>query len=60
MHEEENGFWWDSQKETDYWEDLDVGGRTILKQILESQDGVMWNGLIGFQGRNQWRTFGVL
>jgi hypothetical protein len=25
------GFWWESQKERDYLEDLDVGGRIILK-----------------------------
>jgi hypothetical protein len=27
-------------------EDQDVGGRTILKWILERQDGVVWIGLI--------------
>jgi hypothetical protein len=29
------GYWWESQKERDYWEDQDVGGWTILKWILE-------------------------
>jgi hypothetical protein len=29
------GFWWESQKEWDHEEDLDVGGRIILKWILE-------------------------
>jgi hypothetical protein len=29
------GFWWESQKERDHSEDLDVGGRIILKWILE-------------------------
>jgi hypothetical protein len=29
------GYWWESQKEDDYCEDQDVGGWTILKQILE-------------------------
>jgi hypothetical protein len=24
-------FWWESQKETDDWEDPDIGGRIILK-----------------------------
>jgi hypothetical protein len=24
------GFWWETQKERDHWEDLDVGGRIIL------------------------------
>jgi hypothetical protein len=27
--------WWESQKERDHWEDLDVGGRIILRWILE-------------------------
>jgi hypothetical protein len=27
--------WWESQKVRDHWEDLDVGGWTILKWILE-------------------------
>jgi hypothetical protein len=25
------GYWWESQKETDHYEDQDVGGWTILK-----------------------------
>jgi hypothetical protein len=29
------GFWWESQKERDHWEDLDVGGRIMLEWILE-------------------------
>jgi hypothetical protein len=29
------GFWWESQKERDHREDLDVGGRIILEWILE-------------------------
>jgi hypothetical protein len=29
------GFLWQSQKERDHYEDLDVGGRIILKWILE-------------------------
>jgi hypothetical protein len=37
MEEKRNdiGYWWESQKVRDHWEDLDVGGRTILKWILE-------------------------
>jgi hypothetical protein len=29
-------FWWESQKERDHKEDLDAGGRIMLKRILES------------------------
>jgi hypothetical protein len=29
------GYWWESQKERDHWEDQGVGGWTILKWILE-------------------------
>jgi hypothetical protein len=29
------GNWWEIQKETDHWEDQDVGGRTIFKWMLE-------------------------
>jgi hypothetical protein len=29
------GYWWESQKERDHWEDQDVGGWTILKWVLE-------------------------
>jgi hypothetical protein len=29
------GYWWESQKEGDHWEDQDVDGWTILKWILE-------------------------
>jgi hypothetical protein len=28
-------YWWEIQKERDYWEDQDVGGWTVLKCILE-------------------------
>jgi hypothetical protein len=40
------GFWWESQKKRDHSEDLDVGGRIILRWILEKQGEVIWNGLI--------------
>jgi hypothetical protein len=29
------GYWWESQKEREHWEDQDVGGWTISKWILE-------------------------
>jgi hypothetical protein len=29
------GYWWESQKERDHFEDQDVDGWTILKWILE-------------------------
>jgi hypothetical protein len=29
------GFWWESQKERDHYEDLDVGGKIVLRWILE-------------------------
>jgi hypothetical protein len=29
------GYWWESQKERDYWEDQGVGGWTVLKLMLE-------------------------
>jgi hypothetical protein len=29
------GFWWESRKERDHYEDLDVGGRIILEWVLE-------------------------
>jgi hypothetical protein len=35
------GYWWESQKERDHYEDQDVGGWTILKWILERQDGIV-------------------
>jgi hypothetical protein len=40
------GYWWESQKIEDRWEDQDVGGRTISKWILERYDGMVWVGLI--------------
>jgi hypothetical protein len=36
------GYWWGSQKESDHWEDQDVGGGTILKLILERKEGMIW------------------
>jgi hypothetical protein len=33
-------FWWESQKERDHYEDLDVGGRVVLRWIIEKYDVV--------------------
>jgi hypothetical protein len=35
------GFWWESQKERDNEEHLDICGRVILKWILEKYDGAV-------------------
>jgi hypothetical protein len=40
------GYWWESQKERDHLEDQDVDGWTILKWILERQDGMVGIGSI--------------
>jgi hypothetical protein len=29
------GFWWESQKERDHYEDPDIAGRRMLKWILD-------------------------
>jgi hypothetical protein len=39
-------YWWESQRESDHWEDQNVGERIILGWILERWDEVMWTGLI--------------
>jgi hypothetical protein len=38
------GYWWESQKVRDHWEDLDVGGCAISKWILD-YNGMVWIGL---------------
>jgi hypothetical protein len=38
--------WWESQKERGHWEDQNVGGRRILKWILERYDGMVWIGFV--------------
>jgi hypothetical protein len=40
------GFWSESQKEGDHRKDLDVGGRIILKWIVEKSGWVLWTGVI--------------
>jgi hypothetical protein len=50
-----SGYWWESQKKRDHWEDQDVSGWTILKWILEiGWDGRDWIELA--QDRDQWRA----
>jgi hypothetical protein len=43
------GYRWESQKERDHWQDLDVRGWTIL-----GWDGVDWIDMA--QDRNHWRA----
>jgi hypothetical protein len=39
------GYWWESQRARDLWEDQDVGEWIILGWILERWNGVMWTEL---------------
>jgi hypothetical protein len=50
------GYWWESQREGDHWEDQDVGGWIILGWILERLGwvDVDWIGLA--KDRNRWRA----
>ena len=41
-----DGFCWGNLKEKGHLEDLGVGGRVILKYILNKRDGRAWTGLI--------------
>jgi hypothetical protein len=36
------GSWSESQEDRDYYEDLDIGGKIILRWILERQEGMVW------------------
>jgi hypothetical protein len=40
------GYWWESQKKIDHWEEQDVSWWTILCRTLERQDGMVWIGLM--------------
>jgi hypothetical protein len=47
------GYWRESKKETDHWEDQNVGGWTIIKLIFEIEHGMVWLGFwlrIGISG----------
>jgi hypothetical protein len=49
------GYWWESQKERDHWEDQDVGVDNIKmdpKQI--GWHGVHWIDMV--QDKHQWRA----
>jgi hypothetical protein len=48
------GYWWESRKEGDHWEDQGVGEWTILKWILEGWDGMDW--IDPTQDRDLWRA----
>jgi hypothetical protein len=50
------GYWWESQKERDHYEDQDVFGWITLKCILEKWDGAVWTGVITYRRE----TSGVL
>jgi hypothetical protein len=40
------GYWWESQREREHWEDEDVGGWIILRWILDRWDGGVLTGLM--------------
>jgi hypothetical protein len=48
------GYWWESQKERDHYEDQDVRGWIILKWILLGWGGRNWIDLA--QDRDMWRA----
>jgi hypothetical protein len=45
-----------TQKESDQKEFLDVGGRIILRWIIEKYNRVVWTGLIWLRIREQYRV----
>jgi hypothetical protein len=46
LREKHIGFWWESQKERDNKEDINVRGRIILKWMLEKYGAVLWTAVI--------------
>jgi hypothetical protein len=49
------GYWWESRKEGDHWEDQEIGGWTIKTDLREiGWDGMDWIDLA--QDRDQWRA----
>jgi hypothetical protein len=50
------GYWWESQKVRDHWEDQNVGGWTTLKCYLRE---IGWTGMDWIdlaQDRDQWKA----
>jgi hypothetical protein len=43
------GFWWDSQKERDNWENIVAGGRILLQYALEIEGLPLWS-----TGQSSW------
>jgi hypothetical protein len=39
------GFWWETQKAADHWEDQDVRDDTVIP-ILEKENNLLWSALI--------------
>jgi hypothetical protein len=46
------GYWWESQRERDHYDDQDIGGWLILRLIFERYEGVILTRLI-------WLTTGI-
>jgi hypothetical protein len=40
------GVFWEIQEETDHYEDIDLGGKIIVKWFLQKYCGLIWTGLI--------------
>jgi hypothetical protein len=49
-------WWWGSMKEADHLEDLDIGGRVILKWIFKMWDDSM-DCIDLTQNRDRWKAF---
>jgi hypothetical protein len=49
------GYLWESQEERDHQEDPDVGGRIILKRIIQGLGLMIWTGYIWLRiGASGW------
>jgi len=53
-------FEWVNLKETDDLKDLGVGGKIILKSVLNKQDGVKWTGFIWLRTATKSRLVRIL